>query len=277
MTATAFNETMPSTLHSTPPTQKVVAEQFRAVGIALRTEAYFFIGALLLLGAVIVGSTIQQLQKQPAFDPGFTFGAAGAIPIIFLALFIPFGVWRTEDPSRRSYHWTMPVARGPHTIIKLLSGWAWTMIASVAYVAFILVLAAILSGISGGANRVARGPGWEWVVAFTAPTLCYLLISVAVVGSDHAWRWIIGVAVSFWILMAVFAAFHMPDATQLLRSLWGGTYGLEAALVGTTGRYVAGPAGAVSATSPGSWLVAMPFWIIGAAIATTILAYRHRD
>ena len=279
MTSIALNETMPSTLHSTPATQRVVAEQFRAVGLALRTEAYFFIGALLLFGILLVGSAVRVVQNNPSFhSPGFTFGASETVPILLLALFIPFGVWRTEDPSRRSYHWAMPVARGPHTIIKLLSGWAWLMIASIVYFIFIVVLAAALSWASGSPNHVASGPAWEWALIFTAPTLGYLLLSVAAIGSDHAWRWTTGVVLGFWILIVIFAEFGIPDAAQWLSSLWDGSYGLRTALSGATADS-AGPGGMVmrGSASLSNWLVAMPIWIIVSAIAVAMVSYRHRE
>jgi hypothetical protein len=259
--------------------KKVVSEQFRAVGLAVRTEAYFFVGALILLGAVVIASAVRQMHIHPSgFHTGFTYGVSGAIPIFCLSLLIPFGVWRTEDPSRRAYHWTMPVARGPHTIIKLLSAWAWLMIASVVYLGFIILLATILSTITGEPNHVASSPGWEWIVSFTAPTLGYLLISVAVIGSDHAWRWIIGVVLGYWIVIGVLNAFGIPDVALALQKIWAGTYGLKAALFATvpdTGHF--GRDMAMRSSSLGNWLVAMPLWIIGSAIAATFVSYRHRE
>jgi hypothetical protein len=168
----------------------------------------------------------------------------------------------------------MPIARGPHTIMKFMSGWAWLMIASMAYLAFLVLLATILSIITGEANRVASGPLWEWAVAFTAPTLGYLMISAAVVGSDHAWRWIIGVVLGFWILITVFAVFQLPAFAIFLKSIWSGTYGLKTALFGGA---VDPVCGLLLSNATSRWLVAMPLWIVGAAAATTILSYRHSE
>ncbi len=270
-----------TSLHPTPSTRNVAVEQFRAVGLALRTETYFFLAALSLIGVLVVSSTIREMHLHPGsgVDHSFTYGSMGAIPVLLMALLIPFGVWRAEDPSRRAYLWTMPVARGPQTVIKLLSGWGWLMLAGVVYALFIILLATINSMITGGPNVVASGPGWEWMVIFSATTLGYLLTSVAVIGSDHAWRWIGGLVLGYWVLMGVFASFGMQDAGLALRTIWDGVYGLKAALFGTgPDAYVNGASRMMMReTLESHWLVAMPLWIIGAGIATAIASYRHRE
>ncbi|HEY5085789.1 MAG TPA: hypothetical protein VII66_00385 [Gemmatimonadaceae bacterium] len=264
-----------TSLHPTPSSQTVAIEQFRAVGLALRKEAIFFIGALVVIGVLIVANAVHFMQTHPyanvhtAYSMGFTYGVAGAIPICFLAVIIPFGVWRAEDPSRRAYHWSMPVARGPHTIAKFLSGWAWVMIASAVYLLFIILLATVLSTISGEANTLGNTPAWEWIVAFTSTTLAYFLISIPVIASDHAWQWIVGLYVGYWVLIGFLTSFGLPEASRLLRTIGGGTYGLDAATFGG-GTYVHG-------LSMSNWLIAMPLWIIGSAIAVTVASYRHRE
>jgi hypothetical protein len=269
-----------TSLHPTPSPRSVVIEQFRAVGLALRNEGFFFIGALLLIGILVVANTIRMVNLHPSTvgNTGFTYGSAGAVPIFVMALLIPFGVWRAEDPAHRAYHWTMPVARGPHTIVKFLSGWAWLMIAAAVYLVFVVLLATVISMITGAPNRVATGPGWEWLVAFTATTLAYLLTSIAVIGSDHAWRWVGGLFLGFWVLIGIFESFGMRDVSTALRTVWDGGYGLKAALFGIV------PGGddhmrgrLMNELSMIRWLVAMPLWIIGSGVAVTLASYRHRE
>ncbi len=259
-------------------------EQFRAVGLALRTEAFFFVGTLLVGGVLMIANVIREVQTHPNgdFHAGFTYGASGAIPVLLMALLIPFGVWRAEDPSRRAYHWSMPVARGPHTITKLLSGWAWLMIAAAIYLLFIVILATVVASITGEPNRIGRTPGWEWIVAFTATTLAYLLTSIAAIGSDHAWRWIGGLFFGYWVVIGVFSAFGMYDVAQALRTITDGTYGLGAALLGSVSHssgymQVGMTREMMREPSMSNWLIAMPLWIIGSGIAVTIASYRHRE
>lgn len=270
-------------LHPTPSPRTIAIEQFRAVGLALRKEAIFFVGALVVLGVLVIANTIRMMQTHPAgnFHTGFTYGAAGAVPIFLVAFLVPFGVWRSEDPSRRAYHLSMPVARGPHTVTKLLAGWAWMMIATAVYVAFIVLLAVVIPMITGEANELGATPGWQWMVAFTAATLAYLLTSIVVIGSDHAWRWIGGLFIGYVVLIGLFESFGMHALADALQSIKNGQYGLSAALVGATQEghrsvTVLSPSEAVTLRMR-TWIIAMPLWIIGSAIAVTIVSYRHRE
>jgi hypothetical protein len=271
-------------LHPTPSSRTVGTEQFRAVGIALRTEAFFFVGALVLVGVLVISNAVRMMQLHPSggFHMGFSYNASGAIPIFLLALLVPFGVWRAEDPSRRAYHWSMPVARGPHTIIKLLSGWAWMMIATAVYLLFIILLATVISMITGEPNQIGAASGWEWVAAFTAATIAYLLTSIFVIGSDHAWRWIGGLLIGYWVLLGAFNAFGMSYLSNIIATIFRGQYGLSAALFGTAANVGGGPMHgaahmAIYERMMSNWLVAMPIWIIGAAAAVAIVSYRHRE
>jgi hypothetical protein len=139
-----------TSLHPTPSSRTVATEQFRAVGLALRNEGIFFIAALVVFSVVIIGGAVQFTHSQhPAgAHMGFRYGSSGAIPMFLIGLLVPFGVWRSEDPARRSYHWSMPVARGPHTVMKLLSGWVWLMIATILYLLFMIAVSHLVSMIT---------------------------------------------------------------------------------------------------------------------------------
>jgi hypothetical protein len=271
-------------LHPTPSSRTVAIEQFRAVGLALRTEAIFFVGALIVFGAIIVGNAIRfaHTAQAPGSHMGFTYGAAGAIPMFLVGLLIPFGVWRSEDPSRRAYHWSMPVGRGLHTVAKLLSGWVWLMIATIVYLSFIIALATLVAAVTGDPAWQGTTPAWEWIVAFTAPTLAYLLTSIPVIGSDHPWRWIGGILIGYGVIIAVFKSFGMDDLAHTLNAISNGRYGLKAALFGGAQQGEQGVTIGVTRemmASPrmSTWLVAMPLWIIGSGIAVAIASYRHRE
>ncbi len=275
---------MTTSLHPTPSSRTVAIEQFRAVGLALRKEAIFFVGALLVFGVIITSAAVRfaQTAQAPGSHMGFRYDAAGAIPIFLVGLLIPFGVWRSEDPSRRAYHWSMPVMRGPHTIMKLLAGWAWLMIATVAYLLFVITVAHVVSMITGQPTWQDRTPVWEWIVAFTAPTLAYLLTSTPVIGSDHPWRWIGGILIGYGVLVAALKSFGLDGLASVLNTIADGRYGLNAALFGSAhegqrGITVGITRETMTALRMSTWAVAMPAWIIGSAIAAAIVSYRHRE
>lgn len=273
-----------TSLHPTPSPRDVAREQFRAVGLALRTEAIFFVAALVFFGVLIIVAAVRFAHgdRSPNAHMGFRYDSSGAIPMFLIGLLIPFGVWRSEDPARRSYHWSMPVARGPHTVAKLVSGWAWLMIATMLYLLFIIAVAYAVSMITGDQPWQRATPGWEWAVAFTAPTLGYLLTSITVIGSDHPWRWIGGILIGYGVLMAVLKSFGMEDFARALKTITDGRFGLNAALFGAVTQGARGITVGVTRETMatmrmGTWMVAMPLWIIGSAIAVTVASYRHRE
>ena len=273
-----------TSLHPTPSSRTIATEQFRSVGLALRTEAIFFVAALVVFGLLIIVAAVRFAHgdHSPGARMGFRYESSGAIPMFLVGLLIPFGVWRSEDPSRRSYHWSMPVARGPHTVMKLLSGWGWLMIATILYLLFIVAVAYSVSMITGGEAWQRQTPVWEWAVAFTAPTLGYLLTSIVVIGSDHPWRWIGGILIGYGVLLAVLKSFGMEDFARVLNTITDGRYGLNAALFGEVthgarGNTVGVTRELMTAMRMGTWMIAMPLWIIGSAIAVTVASYRHHE
>src|SRR5919198_1797776 len=128
-----------TTLHAPPPWRIVAREQVRAVGLAIRTEALLVVGLLLLFLVAAVGTAVRA-RNDPHMNAGFMYGPGATIPMSILALLLPFGVWRTEEPSRRDYHWSMPVDQMHHTLTKVLIGWMWMMLLVAAYLLFLLGL-----------------------------------------------------------------------------------------------------------------------------------------
>ena len=272
------------TLHTAPRTRVIAVEQFRAVGLALRNEAIFFVSALFVFGVIAIAGAVRftETAHGPNAHMGFHYSAAGAVPMFLVALLLPFGVWRSEDPARRAYHWSMPVARGPHTLMKVLSGWGWLMIATMAYLLYVVVVASLVGKITGEHAWQGTTPAWEWLVAFTAPTIGYLLTSIPVIGSDHPWRWIGGVVIGYTILIALLQSFGMVEIANALNTISNGRYGLNAALFGSThdgarGVTIGVTREAMSALRMSTWIIAMPIWMAASAVAVAVTSYRHHE
>jgi hypothetical protein len=255
-------------LHPTPEWQTVAKEQVGTVGLALRKEIWLFFIALAAFAALIIWSAIRGMHGQGSQQGSLAFGPSGVVPMVLLALFIPFSVWRGEDPSRRSYHWTMPVARGPHTLTKVLAGWIWVMAALVVYLLFIFALGAVVRQITGRYVASESLPAWEWVLAFTSTTIAYLLGSIAVVASDHPWRWLIGICTAYGLAIWLFKSLGLFALVQRLLDVVVGRYGLSSAIFGN----VMGP-GRVPSMS--LWLSATLAWGAVGVIGVLLASY-HR-
>ena len=272
-----------TSLHPVPPRNIIVAEQFRSVGVAIRREGFLYLGALVVLAILAIGAVLRAIaMHKVGNDMGVTFSTPGSIPMVMLGLVAPFAVWRSEDPSRRAYHWSMPVARGPHTLIKITSGWAWLMIAVLCYLVFILLLATVIPAMAGQPSRLGATPAWEWVTLFSAPTVAYLLVSIVVVATDHSVRWIGGIYFGYWLVIAFLWVFGLRDLSVGVHSITGGTYGLNAALFGSASHVSgnamsAGMKPTMQELSMMTWIVAMPLWIIGSTVAVIAASYRHHE
>jgi hypothetical protein len=256
-------------LHPTPRWRSVAWEQFRAVRTALRNEGVFFLAALGLLGAAAIGAAIRAAGDPRAYmDVGYEPEAALLVGLI--GLLIPFGVWRSEDPARRSYHWAMPVPRGPHTLTKAAAGWLWLMAAVAVYVLFIEALAAVVAQIVGESQGGRSVAAWEWAVAFTSASVAYLLGSAAVLGSEHPWRWIGGLTIAYLAGLAFTDALDLREANEAIEHIVGGYYGMQAAVFG----FVDAAAGQPSAAR---WLGATLLWGAIGAAGVGLAAYWYRD
>lgn len=257
-------------LHPTPARDVVVREQISSVGIALRTAIALFVGALVLFAVLGIGGAIRA-AGNPNMHMEASYGAGSAIPMALVAIFLPFGVWRGEDPSRRAYHWAMPVGRGLHTLIKLLSGWVWLMAATVVFVVFIIGVGAVMEYITASQVRVAEIPLWEWAVPFTAATVAYLLSSVVVLASDHPWAWIGGVGIGYIIAIALLKELNMNAAAHALRSVTEGYYGLAAAMFANLETSHFAP------PSAARWAASAVVWGALGAAGCAVAAYYRRQ
>jgi len=183
---------------------------------------------------------------------------------------IPFGVWRSEDPARRSYHWAMPVARTPHTLMKTASGWLWLMVAVAVYLLYIVALSLVVSAITGDPRGGRSVTAWQWVIPFTSATVAYLLGSAAVIASDHPWRWIMGVIVTYVVILLVLMDMDRRDAIRMWAGIVNSYRGLQTAVFGDVRvRHVG--------ASAARWLGATAIWGALGAISVAGALFRRGD
>jgi hypothetical protein len=239
--------------HRVPRLAAVLQEQFGAVGIGLRRE--------LIIGAVFVMFITLLVFIMIARDGGtvsLSPDGAGFV-LAWIGLLAPLAVWKGEGPSARGYFWSLPVARGRHTLLKVFAGWAWLMIVLAVFIGWVALQAWVSGGSPGideirfvmaaggplpSSMRVALDPalvrevhwttpGWQWVVPFAAPTVAYLVGTVAALRSDFPWLWLAAPFIAFLALGMVAGAADISWLVKTGDHILAGPYGLETLLTGS--------------------------------------------
>ena len=203
-------------MHPLPAGAAVLRENLRAVGESVRME----IAAAL---ALMLGLTLMILANEPPSSAG---GADYDVtdmmwPVLVLGLFAPLAVWKSEEPSRRGYLWSMPVDRFRHTLTKAASGWAWLMAVIATYLAWCISIplltgghivinpefeAVLLRGRPAGTvlrDMTLAGNAWLWVVPFVVASTGYFVGTTVALLTDYPLRVYAGVSFTFFVTVAM--------------------------------------------------------------------------
>jgi hypothetical protein len=262
------------TLVAAPPRRGLAV----ALGLVL-LQIVFLAAAGLIFGIhVQVGSggtthfgwaRLGDLELAFPFDEGLAAVFAAFVASAVWGLFWPFRVWREETPSRRGYHWAMPVDRRAHDLARVAAGAAWLLA-----IALLLVGAAVAAAaLSGHATHFATLAPAAWLAPFTASLILYLLASIAAVRAKRPAAWVWGSLGAFGFAWTLAEALRLAPVTALLRALAGGRLGLAAAFgAGLPEAVLAEP------VSLGRWALATLLWLaVGAAGVWAAAASRPRN
>ena len=242
-------------LHRRPRWNAVAAAQLRDTALALRKEGIGFVALWIVFFAMSVRAAYQSVAIGKTLVR-IEYGAEAGLPMVTLALLIPFGVWRGEDPARRTYHWAMPVPRGRHTLVKIAAGFVWLLVAVAGYVFFWATLSWAVHSIGGSftsSPNAGRIPTWEWLVPFGGSTIAYLFGSAIVVGLRHPWRWLIGCVPTTYLALSLSSVPAVRWLVRAMLEIWNGRYGITAALGANIAADDGGP-------SLGRWAGATLIW-----------------
>ena len=264
-----------SSLNPGPSWGSVARAQFHMLA-RLQRRDFIILGAIVaaLAGLAVWGLRSATLDgpSQPGTIPFFVLFTAH---LSIVAAFWAIGVWRRDSPEERGYFWALPVARGPHTLLRVGMGWAFLMAAclGVLIVGFGLVLQA-----------QTRFDGLEvslagWYVPLATATLAYLLMSVLAVLVDRPVWVVVWSGVACMGLLIVATIFQL----DMIADLWDQVVvSLLGALVGPIG--VSVQRGAIESTPSvapsgafAEWLRNYLVWSVVGAAALVLAAFRHGD
>lgn len=192
-----------------PARGAVFLEELRAVGLGMRRE-------LIALAVIVLGSGLLFSWLVFYYDEkeSFPFQPDRVIAFVIVAIVIPLGVWRAENPERRTYLWSLPLSRRSGHVAKLVSGWFWTMLATALIPLWWWAMALVTNSlvwerpiyiermdladgsslelVGGIATYVYSLPGWLLLVPFGFATILYLAGSTLALATNHPFRWGIG-------------------------------------------------------------------------------------
>ena len=263
-------------LHHQPGFASVLGEQVRAVGLGLRREAAYLAALLLALALFIAFNAVRARASGSTIAAGFA--PQSALPMVALALVLPLAVWKGEEPGRRGYFWSLPVARGPHTLARVAAGWIWLNVAVLGFWAWGLVLALVTSGPLGVQHDGRPFAAWLWVMPFTGATVTYLLGTAVVLVSDHPWRWLAGIAIAWLVVNAASNGPGLEGLHHTVQGLWSGRHGLSVAMTGlSTWQSVAGRGALHTGWSYDAWLAATVLWMALGLVGTVAAAFAHQE
>jgi hypothetical protein len=267
-------------LHASPPVLSVAREQIRAVWLQLRILSGLLLVALLLYAAVAVRAAVMARDANAARHyhsaVDFSFTPQVSMIIMLIALMVPSIIWNGEDPTRRMYHWSMPVGRAAHAWIKTAAGWLWTMGLTLAFMITVVVVDALVGHIVG--QRAPADPGfrtWEWAVPFTATTVAYVLASAAAVGTRTPVVWIAGPFTIYTAATLLVGATGYPALSRSMMKVISGYYGISAAIAGTIG--MSDDPKVPFHANVSQWLGATALWGLVGLVLLYLVAHRRPE
>ena len=197
-------------------------------------------------------------------------GMIGLMALIAVAAsaFWPVMVWYNEGPSRRAYHWSLPVARGSHEMARVFAGAVW-LLAVCGVLAAIGLLTDFANGtIVNASSEIAEmlyGPK-AWLYFFASPVVLYFLVMPLTLWSEYR---ITRVLLGSWIAYVVVALWAQSMGFHQLAHAIDFVFGSEGWSLGDVLIPGIDTAGSMSA---------LAFWLaIGVALSAATAWFRPDD
>jgi hypothetical protein len=172
---------METTLSQLAPSSRHVLRRQVSLLASPGTIASLVIG---LAGVQLIAAagwrTPPRFERLPVFDV-FPF-------LVIIGALWPAFVWHGEGPSKRHYHWSLPVPQARHDLLRVAAGGLWLLAGLVAVEAF-QIAAAFANGYGERLADVSLG---SWLNYVSAPMTMYLIGSALAVATDHPIRWLLG-------------------------------------------------------------------------------------
>jgi hypothetical protein len=226
------------------PFGALLKTEIRIVGLAILREGSVAL-ALLAGVCVLMGLSAVSCDEQLVLLPEFL------LPVLPMALLLPWIVWKGDPVFGPAFIWTLPVRRQEAAAAKIMAGAAWLMLAvAVTFLALALTSLATggavgveevrLVGVESTGTALARSvpwmtPFWMWLVPFGGALIFYLASSAALLGLRYPFRWLGAAIVTLALLLVLSSGpenFFFRGLGLMAEIAMTGSYGLDFALTG---------------------------------------------
>lgn len=244
------------------------------VWTSFRQQAWLLVESrrwLTLTVILLVVLLLLTLNDLPAHIPAIMMVAVFALPapVIWATT-----VWAGETPTRRTYHWSLPVARPAHDLARVVAG-ALYLFAAYAVLAGAGALVAIVEGTF---PRFSEIQPVAWANYVLAPLIIYLLVMPIVLWSDYRiTRLLFGVTVGLIVFSNVLDWIGLGFAARGIHALIFASEGFGAAMVAGMVPEITSLAGQVPVAAD-PWLPAALLWLgLGVVFTLFTAVYRPDD
>jgi len=201
----------------------------------------------------------------------------------------PLLVWRGEGWGKREYHWSLPVNRSMHDLLRFASGGAW-LTAAVAACATLGLLFVHLHGgvpmyLRDGSHTHFRPGAIFWGSFFVGPLIVYTITSAALIGLRRPLEWSAAAVAGFIFWTLAWQATRQIPLSYLLQSIMSDArFSLDKALAGGASgewmNFLSNSGWLINSQPPAServtnWIVAVALWL-GLVLLGVLLAVRRR-
>jgi hypothetical protein len=156
--------------------------------------------------------------------------------LIAAAVVWPLLVWREESWGRREYHWSLPVQRWVHDLLRVAGGAVW-LVLGVAACAAVAMLFVHLHGSApvyladGTHTHFHPGPLF-WAGFFAGPLIAYTLASILPLSLRRPLEWGAAIIITYTLLKSVGYLLDLPRLEDGVAVLVEHRFGLRTALLG---------------------------------------------
>ena len=152
------------------------------------------------------------MDDQPWFRYPVLASATGYL--LFVGLLAGVIVWLSESPSRRRYHWSLPIRREVHDLSRVTAGACWLFLAGCLFIAI-----GYLVEPQANVQNYLRYTRSYWIVSLLVMLLVYFMASIASLLWDKALFWVALIVVGGTMIDTPWMRRDLPFVLELRRTI----------------------------------------------------------